>query len=72
MTTLSLRTAFGALRSAGDHRLGIAQAFDRLLSWYDRAHERAHLRSLDDHMLKDIGISRADVEVEASKPFWRP
>ena len=33
--------------------------------------ERSVLRSLDDAMLKDIGLSRADVEAEASKPFWR-
>jgi uncharacterized protein YjiS (DUF1127 family) len=26
---------------------------------------------LDDHLLHDIGLSRSDVEREASKPFWR-
>jgi len=33
--------------------------------------ERRVLQSLDDAMLKDIGLSRADVEAEMSKPFWR-
>jgi len=33
--------------------------------------ERRVLHSLDDAMLKDIGLSRADVEAEMSKPFWR-
>jgi uncharacterized protein YjiS (DUF1127 family) len=26
---------------------------------------------LDDYMLKDLGLSRADVERESSKWFWR-
>ena len=42
-----------------------------LLLWQDRARQRAHLASLDDRMLRDIGLSRADVTGEASKPFWR-
>ncbi len=33
--------------------------------------ERRGLQSLDDATLKDIGLSRADVEGELSKPFWR-
>ncbi len=44
---------------------------DRLLIWQQRSAERAHLASLDDHRLKDIGISRAQAAFEASKPFWR-
>lgn len=42
----------------------------RLLLWRDLMRERQHLRSLDDHALKDIGISRRDVDREASRPFW--
>jgi uncharacterized protein YjiS (DUF1127 family) len=45
--------------------------FDMLLLWQQRAVERHHLSGLSDHHLKDIGFSRADVEFEASKPFWR-
>ncbi len=44
---------------------------DRLLTWQERASQRAHLASLDDRMLKDIGLSRADVLAESSRPFWR-
>jgi uncharacterized protein YjiS (DUF1127 family) len=43
-----------------------------MLSWQERARQRDHLHSLDDAMLKDIGLSRADVEREVAKPFWRP
>ncbi len=33
--------------------------------------ERRALQSLDDAALKDIGITRADVDGEVGKPFWR-
>jgi uncharacterized protein YjiS (DUF1127 family) len=49
-----------------------ARAVDLVLAWQERARQRRHLRSLDNHMLRDIGLSRADVEGEAGKPFWRP
>jgi len=55
-------------------------------AWH-RAHGRALLRSLravlrrqrsrrrivalDAHALKDIGVSFAEAEAEANKPFWR-
>ncbi|MFQ5994460.1 MAG: DUF1127 domain-containing protein [Acidiferrobacterales bacterium] len=48
------------------------RALDTLLKWQERARQRHALRELDDHLLKDVGISRADVEREAGKPFWRP
>lgn len=48
----------------------LAQFVDILLEWYERSRQRRQLLSLDDQLLKDIGISRADAEVEASKPFW--
>ncbi|HUL08500.1 MAG TPA: DUF1127 domain-containing protein [Candidatus Acidoferrum sp.] len=45
---------------------------DLVSTWYLRVRERRHLRALDDHMLKDIGVTRADVEFEVQKHFWRP
>ena len=45
---------------------------ERLLAWQERAAERAHLASLNDHLLKDMGITRAQADYEARKPFWRP
>jgi uncharacterized protein YjiS (DUF1127 family) len=48
-----------------------AAAFACLLDWQERAQERHHLARLDDHMLRDIGVSRTDIMHEASKPFWR-
>jgi uncharacterized protein YjiS (DUF1127 family) len=49
----------------------LAQAYEQLLGWLERAHQRRHLAQLSDHMLKDIGLTRAEVEAEILKPFWR-
>ncbi|SOH92315.1 Uncharacterized conserved protein YjiS, DUF1127 family [Monaibacterium marinum] len=44
--------------------------FARLVSWYECSRSRVHLSRLDDKMLDDLGLSRADVHHECSKPFW--
>jgi uncharacterized protein YjiS (DUF1127 family) len=38
--------------------------------WRQRARSRRELLALDDHMLKDIGITRVDALYEVAKPFW--
>ena len=42
-----------------------------LRAWRRRAKDRAQLTALDDRMLADIGISRAEAEFLGNKPFWR-
>jgi uncharacterized protein YjiS (DUF1127 family) len=42
----------------------------RLLHWHELARQRRALLNLNDRMLKDIGITRAEAEREASRPFW--
>jgi uncharacterized protein YjiS (DUF1127 family) len=42
------------------------------MDWNQRQRQRRHLAAMDDHMLKDIGVSAADAAREAGKPFWRP
>ncbi|HEY6430871.1 MAG TPA: DUF1127 domain-containing protein [Acetobacteraceae bacterium] len=37
-----------------------------------RYRSRTLLAQLDDYMLKDIGVTRAEAHLEASKPFWTP
>jgi uncharacterized protein YjiS (DUF1127 family) len=48
-----------------------APILGQFFTWLQRARDRRALQRLDDHMLHDIGLSFADVEREASKPFWR-
>jgi uncharacterized protein YjiS (DUF1127 family) len=49
----------------------LRHAVDLVLTWHERARQRRHLQSLSDHMLRDLGLTRADVLAEASKSFWR-
>lgn len=43
---------------------------ETLLRWQELSMQRRRLLELDAHMLKDIGISRADAVREAKRPFW--
>lgn len=38
--------------------------------WMRVAAERRRLAALSDEALKDLGISRAEADAEASRPFW--
>jgi uncharacterized protein YjiS (DUF1127 family) len=51
---------------------GVRRAAESVLSWQERARQRHQLQCLSDHMLRDIGLTRADVLAESTKPFWRP
>ncbi|RUQ69793.1 DUF1127 domain-containing protein [Azospirillum doebereinerae] len=42
-----------------------------LFAALERRKQRRALMGLDDHLLKDIGVSRSEVEQEVAKPFWR-
>jgi uncharacterized protein YjiS (DUF1127 family) len=50
----------------------LARSLDALRTWQQRSRERCDLLSLSERLLRDIGLSRAAVEREACKPFWRP
>jgi uncharacterized protein YjiS (DUF1127 family) len=49
----------------------LARAFEPVLIWQERDKQRRALAELDARMRRDLGLSRADVEREARKPFWR-
>jgi uncharacterized protein YjiS (DUF1127 family) len=48
------------------------RAIELVLGWQEVARQRRSLLELDDRLLKDIGITRADALREASRPFWDP
>jgi uncharacterized protein YjiS (DUF1127 family) len=49
-----------------------ALSWDSLRAAWRRYRSRQKIVQLDSHMLKDIGVSFAEAEAEANKPFWRP
>jgi uncharacterized protein YjiS (DUF1127 family) len=75
MSTIQARTACPARRGLARRSWALSsavgRAVDLLLIWQQRARDRRQLESLSDYMLRDIGLTRADVYAEASKPFWR-
>jgi len=52
--------------------LGLNRVFARLAQYNERRLQRMILRSLDDHLLSDIGLSCADVSRETAKRPWQP
>ena len=45
---------------------------DVLVRWQQRFEDRHYLSRMNDDMLRDIGVGRAELEQELQKPFWRP
>ena len=39
--------------------------------WKARSRQRKQLALLDNRLLEDIGLTKADVKREIAKPFWR-
>jgi uncharacterized protein YjiS (DUF1127 family) len=75
MTSAQVGTSYATLagRAIGGrtgHGAGVRVA-EVLLTWIERTRQRRELGRLSDHMLKDIGLNRSDVEAEVTKPFWR-
>ena len=50
---------------------GLRWVVRNVLEWNERSRQRQALAESDDHLLKDIGISRNAAATEASLPFWR-
>lgn len=49
----------------------VVALFDTVATWNERRRQRRALEALPDHLLHDIGLSRADAVTEADKPFWQ-
>jgi uncharacterized protein YjiS (DUF1127 family) len=62
----------GSQFAAADPRGSLLiRAFDMLFAWLERAGSRRSLAAMSDFQLKDVGLSRADIQGEVDKPFWR-
>ena len=49
----------------------VAAAWLLIARWIERTRQRNALAGLNDHQLRDIGITRLDAARECEKPFWR-
>ena len=56
---------------ASPTRSWLARAAATWHAWSQRSRGRMQLAELDERMLADIGLTRADVAHEVAKPFWR-
>jgi uncharacterized protein YjiS (DUF1127 family) len=52
-------------------RAALSAIADAFSAWQERVSQRRTLARLDDRMLRDMGLTRSDVEHEVSKPFWQ-
>lgn len=57
------------LRRTTNHRFTNAIGF--IATWMERVRQREALASLDDRMLRDLGITRTEAVRECEKPFWK-
>jgi uncharacterized protein YjiS (DUF1127 family) len=64
-STEALRASAGHARILGAFR----GAWEAVQRWHDVRRQRRHVAGLNDWMLQDIGITRADVE--DAVPSWR-
>ena len=63
-------TSLGRLFIRPMSRIG-SRSLEFLQEVWTLDRERRALQAMDDAALKDMGLSRADVEGELAKPFWR-
>ena len=70
LTSRSLREPWLA-RAIRGVNAALEHTVDALLTWHERGKMRRQLLTLDDRLLRDIGITRLDAQNEADKPFWR-
>ena len=61
----SMGNTIAQISAAGRDGLGL------LILWRQRVNQRRALARLDDKMLQDIGIDKANAMLEIVKPFWR-
>ena len=73
MTASSLQACHARRQAAAGRTTGrpVERTLAVLREWCRRSRHRAKLAVLDDRMLEDIGITRAEAGSLSRKPFWR-
>jgi uncharacterized protein YjiS (DUF1127 family) len=65
-----MRTSTSSVSSQAHRASHWGQLNHVLSEWWQHLRSRHELESLDDSMLRDIGLSRGEVGCEASKHIW--
>lgn len=66
----------GTIYELLSHPYGLRRFGNRLslwgqvVSWYDLLMQRRNLAALDDHLLRDIGVTREQRDIECRKSIW--
>jgi len=71
ISDLYLPRTYSAWRRRRERIHPAAAAWILFATWIERARQRKALAVLDDHQLRDIGITRVEAALECEKPFWR-
>ncbi len=50
---------------------GLKLTSNKIAFWMARSRQRKQLATLDARLLKDIGLTKEEVQQEIAKPFWR-
>lgn len=66
-TTLDTRLQAGTESVAAS----LAATWEQVRVWHRRARSRRALAVMNDRMLRDIGVNRAEARREAAKWFWQ-
>ena len=69
MTTISLSRSIPAMHARPVSV--VAMVRERLARAWRNFTTRRDLAAMDDRMLQDLGISRAQAHFEANRPIWR-
>lgn len=71
---LGFVAAYYHVHKSSDHKAAAVplwkRAIQRVLHWHELARQRRELATMSDEALKDIGLSRADIQQEVERPFW--
>ena len=52
-------------------RAALSSMVEAVLEWQERGRQRQMLGRLDDRLLRDVGLTRSDVEQRRAKSFWQ-
>lgn len=68
---MTLLNWMGSLIPTSTAGYTLIDRIDLIMTWIERTQQRRALARLDDRLLADIGLCRAQAERESGKPGWQ-